>query len=100
MTKLARVELSIDILKAILTAKENDYVSTNCPQDIEIVKVVQSDEDQSNHRIQIIMESQEADWEDVSEDDIFMEKIPMLDPFTYTVEHPDEDESPPSTTEG
>lgn len=99
MAKLAKIQLSIDILEAILTAKENAYVSTDCPQDIKIVRVVQDAEDQANHRILIFVESEEADWPELEWDGPAVE-IPLVGPFTYTVQHPDEDESPPSTTEG
>lgn len=99
MAKLGKLQFSIEILESILTAKGNDYVSTDCPQDIKIVKVVQDADDQANHRFLLVVESEEAGWPDLKWDGPAVE-IPLVGPFTYTVEHPDEDESSPSTTEG
>jgi hypothetical protein len=87
MAKLAKVQFSVETLEAILTAKENDYVSTDCPQDIRIVRVVQDVEDQANHRIVLVLESEEADWPDIKITDASAE-IPLVGPFTYTVEDP------------
>jgi len=91
--KIGRIELSTELLEQILTAGQNDYVTTDCPNDVKIVKVFQTDEDQANHRVQIVLESEEADWPIMP----LMGEIPFVGPFTYTVEHPDEDESPPPT---
>ena len=94
--KLARVMLSTELLEAILSAKNNDFVQTNCPDDVKIVKVCQDAEDQSNHRVTLVLESQEADWADVGKA-WTVDSVPMIDPFEYTVVDPDE--SPPPTEE-
>lgn len=95
--KLAKVEFAIELLEAILTASQNDYVHTDCPQDIKIVRVIQDDDDQANHRVVLVVESEEADWPEQLHQPGW--QIPFIKPFTYTVEHPDEDKSPPTTGE-
>jgi len=98
MTKLAKVELSIELLEAILTAANNDFVTTDCPTDLRIVKVLQSEDDQSNHRVTLVVQSEEADWPDIKMNGPDAD-IPFVGPFQYTVVDPDEDESPPVTEE-
>jgi len=96
--KLAKLKLSTDILERIITAKDNDFVQTNAPQDMRIVKVLQDQDDQANHMVTLVVESVESDWPEVvyNGPDV---TIPMLDPFEYTVVDPDEDLSPPTTEE-
>jgi hypothetical protein len=95
MAKLAKMYLSTDLLERIITAKDNDYVHTNAPQDLKIVRIVQDSDDQANHRVLVYVDSEEAGW---PESKLGLEAdIPLLDPFTYTVDRSDEDESPPTT---
>jgi len=98
MTKLAKVEFGIGLLEAILTAANNNFVTTDCPADLRIVKVLQSQDDQSNNRVVLVVESDEADWPDIKMNGPDAD-IPFIDPFQYTVVDPDEDESPPVTEE-
>jgi hypothetical protein len=105
MTRLAKVQLSTELLEAILTAKNNDFVTTDCPQDIKIVKVFQDEEDQSNHRVTLMVNSEDESWPDSPKEQQLRAfagdpvGIPLLNPFQYTVVDPDEDESPPVTEE-
>ncbi len=94
--KLARVTLSTELLEAILSAKNNDFVTTNCPDDVRIVKVCQDAEDQANNRVILVLESEEADWADIGKG-WTVDSVPMIEPFEYTVIDPDE--SPPPTEE-
>ncbi len=98
MTKLAKVELGIGLLEAIMTAANNDFVTTDCPKDLRIVKVLQSQLDQANHKVILVVQSDEADWPDIKMNGPDAD-IPLIDPFQYTVVDPDEDESPPVTEE-
>jgi hypothetical protein len=95
MTKLAKVEFGIGLLEAILSAKNNDFVTTDCPDDVRVVQVIQDEFDQANHRMVLVLTSEEADWPE----NVPYDEIPMIDPFQYTVVDPDEDESPPVTEE-
>ncbi len=95
--KLAKVELGIGLLEAILTAANNDFVTTDCPKDLKIVKVLQSQFDQANHKVILVVNSEEADWPDIKVNG--PDEIPFVEPFQYTVVDPDEDESPPPTEE-
>jgi hypothetical protein len=95
--KLARLEFSVELLEAILTARNNDYVTTNCPNDVKIVRVLQEKYDQVNNRIVLVLESEEASWPDTGKlGMVSFDDIPMIDPFEYTVLDP---ESPPTTEE-
>jgi hypothetical protein len=94
--KLAKVMMSTELLEAILSAKNNDFVTTNCPDDVRIVRVCQDAEDQANNRVILVLESEEADWDDVGKA-WSVDNVPMIDPFEYTVVDPDE--SPPPTEE-
>lgn len=104
MMKLGRLLFDVELFERIVTAADNDYVVTDCPQDLKIVRVFQDADDQSNHRVTLIVSSEEiAEVSDevrrtamISGDP---EGIPLLTPFTYTVRDPDEDESPPPTEE-
>lgn len=96
MTKLAKVEFGIGLLEAILTAAKNDFVTTDCPADLRIVRVLQSQDDQSNNRVVLVVQSEEADWPDIKVNGPDAD-IPFVDPFQYTVVDPDE--SPPVTEE-
>lgn len=98
MTKLAKVELGTDLLEAIMTARNNDFVNTDCPQDLRVVKVLQSQEDQANNKVVLVVQSEEADWPDIKVNGPNVD-IPFIGPFQYTVVDPDEDESPPVTEE-
>jgi len=94
--RLARVEMSAKTLEQILTASENDHVVTNCPQDLKVVRVHQTGEEQANGKFSIIVTSDERDdWPFVES----WHDIPTLMPFTYTVVDPDKDQSPPKTEE-
>ncbi len=93
--KLAKLQFDVELFERIVTAKDNDYVTTDCPQDLKIVKVLQNDDEQAKHIVTLIVQSEEADWPDVPK--FPHSEIPFVGPFTYTVEHPDEDESPPTT---
>ncbi len=93
MTKLAKLQFSTELLEAILTAKNNDFVTTDCPDDVRVVKILQDEDDQANHRVVLVLTSEEADWPD----NVPYDEIPMIDPFQYTVVDPDE--SPPVTEE-
>lgn len=99
--KLVKIEFGIELLESILTARNNVFVETDCPEDVKIVKVIQSEDDQSNHRIVLLLQSEEADWVDIKMNGpgAWVEAIPFIDPFQYTVVDPDEDESPPPTKE-
>ena len=99
--KLAKIEFGIDLLEAILAAKNNDFVQTDCPGDVRVVKVIQSDEDQANHRVILVLTSEEADWPETKTNGpgSWVTPIPFVGPFQYTVRDPDEDESPPPTEE-
>jgi hypothetical protein len=98
MTKLAKVLLATDLLEAIMTARNNDFVNTDCPKDLRVVKVVQSADDQANHQVVLVVQSEEADWPDIKFNGPEVD-IPFVGPFQYTVVDPDEDESPPVTEE-
>jgi len=98
MTKLAKVWMSTDLLEAIMTARNNDFVNTDCPSDLRIVKVMQDEDDQANNRVVLVVNSEEADWPDIKVNGPDAD-IPFVDPFQYTVVDPDEDESPPVTKE-
>lgn len=95
--KLAKIEFGIDLLEAILAARNNEFVKTDCPEDVRVIKVIQSEDDQANHRIILVLSSEEADWPDVKMNG--PDEIPFVMPFQYTVRDPDEDESPPPTKE-
>jgi len=95
--KLAKILFGTDLLEAILAARNNDFVQTDCPDDVRVVKAIQSDEDQANHRIVLVLTSEEADWPDIKMNG--PDEIPFVMPFQYTVRDPDEDESPPPTEE-
>ena len=97
MAKLAKVRLSTELLEAILTAVNNDFVTTDCPADLKIVKVLQDEDDQANHELVLIVASDEADWPNMKVNG--PNPVPFIDPFQYTVVDPDEDESPPTTKE-
>lgn len=94
--KLVKVMMSTELLEAILSAKNNDFVTTNCPEDVRIVRVCQDAEDQANNRVILVLESEEADWDDVGKA-WSVDNVPMIGPFEYTVVDPDE--SPPPTEE-
>jgi len=96
--KLVKVWMSTDLLEAIMTARNNDFVTTDCPADLRIVKVMQDEDDQSNNRVALVVNSEEADWPDIKMNGPDAD-IPFIDPFQYTVVDPDEDESPPVTEE-
>lgn len=96
MTKLAKIQMSTELLERIMTAADNEFVHTDCPQDLKIVRVFQDQEDQSNHRVTLVVSSESL--AEVSEEVRLTamvsgnpEGIPLLDPFTYTVDNPDED---------
>lgn len=92
--KLGRIEMTTEVLEQMLTASENAHVVTNCPQDLKIVKIVQTGEEQANQKFSIVVTSEERDWPFVES----WHDIPLLMPFTYTVVDP-EDQSPPETEE-
>lgn len=103
MIKLAQLHLSTELLEEILTARNNDYVTTTCPQDVKIIKVSQDSDDQANHRVVLLLESEDESFPDVSEEERRsalisgnLVGIPLLTPFEYTVVDP---ESPPTTEE-
>ena len=98
MTKLVTVKMGTDLLEAIITARNNDFVKTDCPKDLRVVKVMQSQDDQSNNRVILVVQSDEADWPDIKMNGPDAD-IPFIEPFQYTVVDPDEDESPPVTEE-
>jgi len=98
MAKLVKVQMGTDLLEAIMTARNNDFVNTDCPQDLRIVKVMQSQDDQANNRVVLVVQSEEADWPDILLNGPDAD-IPFVGPFQYTVVDPDEDESPPVTEE-
>jgi len=91
--KLVKVEFSTELLEAILSARNNAFVNTDCPDDVRVVKVTQDEDDQANHRVVLLLTSEEADWPE----QVPYDEIPMIDPFKYTVVDPDE--SPPTTEE-
>ena len=101
--KLGRLLFEVELLERILTAADNDYVVTDCPHDLKIVRVFQDADDQANHRVTLVVSSE---WFDEISDEVRRqamisgdpEGIPLLTPFTYTVVDPD-DESPPPTEE-
>ena len=95
--KLVYLEFSVGLLEAILSAKNNEYVYTDCPDDVQVVQVIQDTDDQANHRLTLVLTSVEADW---PESDAKLgvkpiDEIPMISPFQYTVIDPDEDKPPP-----
>lgn len=96
--KLVKVELGVDLLEAIIAARNNDYVQTDCPADVRIVQVVQDEFMQANHKVILIVTSEEADWPEFKTNGPMVD-VPLIDPFQYTVRDPDEDESPPPTEE-
>lgn len=104
MMKLGRLLFDVELFERIVTAADNDYVTTDCPLDLKIVRVFQDADDQANHRVTLVVTSESiAEVSDeirrkamISGDP---EGIPLLMPFTYTVRDPDEDESPPPTDE-
>ena len=104
MMKLGRLLFDMELFERIVTAADNDYVTTDCPQDLKIVRVFQDADDQANHRVTLVVSS--GSFAEIS-DEIRRtamisgdpEGIPLLTPFTYTVVDPDEDESPLSTKE-
>lgn len=95
--KLAKIKFGIDLLEAILAAKNNDFVQTDCPSDVKVVKVIQDPDDQANHYCVLVLTSEEADWPEIKMNG--PDEIPFVGPFQYTVRDPDEDESPPPTKE-
>ncbi len=99
MVKLARLEFNVGLLEAILSAKNNDFVQTNCPEDVRVVKVMQDMDDQANNRIILVLSSEEADWSEGKLGLRNPHEIPLIEPFEYTVTDPDEDQPPPETTE-
>jgi hypothetical protein len=93
--KLVKIQFATDLLEAILSAKNNEFVYTDCPDDVQVVKVIQDEEDQSNHRMTLVLTSVEADWPETGKLEIVpFDEIPMIDPFQYTVIDPDEDKPP------
>ncbi len=104
MMKLVRLLFDVELFERIVTAADNDYVTTDCPEDLKIVRVFQDADDQSNHRVTLVVSSESfAEVSDEIRRKAFIsgdpEGIPLSMPFTYTVRDPDEDESPPPTTE-
>ena len=104
MMKLARLLFDVELFERIMTAADNSFVSTDCPQDLKIVKVFQDSDDQANHRVTLVVSSESfAEVSDKIRQTAMisgnLEGIPLLHPFTYTVSDPDEDESLPSTEE-
>jgi len=95
--KLVKLEFSVGLLEAILSAKNNEYVYTDCPDDVRVVQVIQETEDQANHRLTLVLTSVEADWPDAYDGKLGVvpiDEIPMIEPFQYTVIDPDEDKPP------
>jgi len=91
--KLVKIQFSTELLEAILSAKNNTFVTTDCPDDVRVVKVIQDEDDQANNRVVLVLSSEEADWPE----EVPYGEISMIDPFKYTVVDPDE--SPPTTEE-
>ena len=95
--KLAKIKFGIDLLEAILAAKNNDFVQTECPGDVKVVKVIQDPDDQANHYCVLVLTSEESDWPDVKMNGL--DEIHFVGPVQYTVRDQDEDESLPPTQE-